>query len=451
MKNQKTRSGGLETLFKGHRLAGIPVTEGPTKEVGYFEDAKVGGVFMRLSDTVVVGIHRTALEMLKADDIVDLGDGTYRLDLNPTRAHIRMSAAEVNQLLSLRREQGATTDAPPFIGAAMPVGTSATTGTEAEQKPATGKQAAPKAGKSAKPAKAAATPKAGKPKADKAADATTTTAKVGKPASGKGTAGTVSLDERRKGKQAKAGKPTQAQTELPGLTGQEPVREAARSASNVQRLREPMPAEGGKTAGAKPGGRRKKATPATGKASARSTARGQAKPATGKATRGKAAAATGAASTATDTPATEAVTTAPTRGKGAAKSTGKAGTARTTKAKAGEAKAPTARGTAKSKGRNAATGRARGRVGTAQTAQVTGDPASVTDVKAAARKVIMAAGRPLPRRELLQMVQNDLGRPVPGKDPIENLATILYKDKDKGFQLVKSRGFWVTDSDVPNA
>ncbi len=394
MKNQKTLSGGLETLFKGHRLAGTPVTQGPTGEMGYFEDSKVGGVFIQVSDSVVVGMHRTALEMLKADDIVDLGDGTYRIDLNPARAHVRMTAEELNHFLSLRREQGATSDAPAFIGAAMPVGT-AQAASQAKAEPAP-KAAAAKAGKAAKggrKAKADATAAETAPKAGKAPKA---------PKAGKGASAPVSLDEKRKGRQAKAGKaqqPAQAQNELPGLTEQEPVREAARSSSNVQRLREPMPAEGGRTATAKPGGRRKKAAP--GRRQGLGPLDG---PRPGQARRQG----------------------HPRQGGGHGRGRHAAGGRSQARRHAGQGQGQDGQGRPGGEGPDGARRRQgqgphrldrprprRDRAGRA------GDrrPRQRHGREGVGAQVILAAGRPLPRRELLQLVQNDLGRPVRARTP----------------------------------
>lgn len=77
-----------------------------------------------------------------------------------------------------------------------------------------------------------------------------------------------------------------------------------------------------------------------------------------------------------------------------------------------------------------------------------GEVASVQDVIDAARRLIQQAGQPIPRRQLFDALTGELGR-LPGKDPIENMATILYKDKNHEFTNIRGRGFWLTKEPVP--
>lgn len=76
--------------------------------------------------------------------------------------------------------------------------------------------------------------------------------------------------------------------------------------------------------------------------------------------------------------------------------------------------------------------------------------ATVRDVREAAKRAIMRHGRPMPRRELFKNLttgRNALN--IAGKDPVENMATMLYKDRDKSFQNLKGQGFWLKDQPLP--
>lgn len=76
--------------------------------------------------------------------------------------------------------------------------------------------------------------------------------------------------------------------------------------------------------------------------------------------------------------------------------------------------------------------------------------ATVRDVREAAKRAILRNGKPMPRRELFKTLTS--GRHalnIAGKDPVENMATMLYKDRDKSFQNLKGQGFWVKGEPLP--
>ena len=76
--------------------------------------------------------------------------------------------------------------------------------------------------------------------------------------------------------------------------------------------------------------------------------------------------------------------------------------------------------------------------------------ASMQAVRDAARVAILRHGKPMPRRELFNTLttgKNPLV--IAGKDPVENMATMLYKDKGKSFKNLKGQGFWIEDQPLP--
>jgi len=443
MKNSKTGTKARASIMEGHRFADLGVDKAPGGRLRTSVDETTDGVLLHLGDDVVLAIHRSQLDRLLQGEVQALSDGSYRVTLTNLAVHVRLDAPELNAMLALRRDGASDLAAPVELAARAKPGRKPA----ATQAPTTGKAAG------AKGRKAAKAPAPSKVPAQVAADSKPATETVAKARGRKKGAAPqppaaenapISLAERR-GRKMASNKPVQ--TELPGMETQEPLRQAARSAMGDRRLKEVLPAE---VPSAPKTGRRKatdaptgRAKPTRGRSAARGAVAGKAdtaKAPTGKARTAKSQAEgshaelTGARA-GTGTGTAEATPPKGRRGKAVADGGTKGSTTR------GAGKA-TARGTGKATTGTAKAGRA---------SAATGEAASVADVKASARKVILATGRPVPRKELLNLVQQDLGKPVPGRDPIENLATIVYKDKDKGFQLVRSRGFWVTDMDIPTA
>lgn len=156
-------------------------------------------------------------------------------------------------------------------------------------------------------------------------------------------------------------------------------------------------------------------------------------------------------------------TTAPKAGKGAPKPTAKAGK-KAAPAKAAKAGAPpdiksrasqeTTKATKPRQAKNAVSGTkpAKPAKAVATPPEATKSAASMRDVQEAAKRVLLRHGKPMPRRELFKILttgRNSLA--IAGKDPVENMATMLYKDKAKSFENLKGQGFWVKGEPLPSS
>jgi hypothetical protein len=75
-----------------------------------------------------------------------------------------------------------------------------------------------------------------------------------------------------------------------------------------------------------------------------------------------------------------------------------------------------------------------------------GAGAKIGDV---AHAIISAAGRPVPRPELLMSIEAT-GLKIGGKDPAATLASALWRDKER-FVSIKNYGYWLKEKPYPHA
>lgn len=76
-------------------------------------------------------------------------------------------------------------------------------------------------------------------------------------------------------------------------------------------------------------------------------------------------------------------------------------------------------------------------------------PLSVREVRAVVREILVDRKAPIPHRTLLDHLQQERQLVLPGRDPSENLRTILVHPKSVGFIFLRKRGYWVDDLPVP--
>lgn len=357
--------------------------------------------------------------------VEDLGDGTFRVhreeivsgaDLAMMVGRIRTALEGADQALWNAGQPGKATDASEAQAAPAK-----STGRKGASAKASGAKDAPK--------EAAAKTGAGK-----------TTAGKGQKAPGR---------SRGTGAAAKTNARTAAGTETGGAGKQK--RLAARSTRSDDRIDMPGLFDGGTAAPAA------SESPPQGTKSA-SRKDGGAKASSGKAPKaasGKATAAKGAAEGAASAPSKQP------RGKAAKKqdpilaeagltagdatpAKGKAGKAKDAPSKAKGSPGKSAKGKAKpaTKASAAPVTKARGEGRRSPLPEIpqgaqTNSPA---EVKEAVVSILKSAGSPVPRRQIYIQLHGQ-GIYVPGQDPIENLATMLYKDNEGRFENLKGQGF----------
>ncbi|GJE28770.1 MULTISPECIES: hypothetical protein [Methylobacteriaceae] len=76
-------------------------------------------------------------------------------------------------------------------------------------------------------------------------------------------------------------------------------------------------------------------------------------------------------------------------------------------------------------------------------------PLSVAQVRRVVREILLDHGAPLPHRDLVDILLHERKLPLPGRDPSENLRTILVHPKAQGFRFMRRRGYWVDDRPLP--
>ena len=76
-------------------------------------------------------------------------------------------------------------------------------------------------------------------------------------------------------------------------------------------------------------------------------------------------------------------------------------------------------------------------------------PLSVEQVRRVVREILLDHGAPLPHRDLVDILLHERKLRLPGRDPSENLRTILVHPKAKGFRFTRQHGYWVDNRPLP--